>query len=103
MYTLKDLKPGVALTHGDNTSVITRITEDFVYYDFNHYTKEMCLPLNQFLGIINHDGWTIISKPLDQAFKELDKQLCRHKNTRKDIFFTAKVFITCVDCGQPLN
>ncbi len=43
------------------------------------------------------------TKPLDKAFKELDKQFCIHKNVRRDIFFTSKVFLTCSDCGKALN
>lgn len=42
-------------------------------------------------------------KPLDQAFKQLDKQYCRHTNVREDRFFSAMVYRTCKDCGKALN
>ena len=42
-------------------------------------------------------------KPLDRAFKELDKKLCSHQNIREDRYFSAMVYKTCKDCGEPLN
>jgi len=54
-------------------------------------------------------GWELQEKPLDQAFKELDEMLsakpkvCHHYNVRKDYFFSAMVYLTCKDCGKPLN
>lgn len=42
-------------------------------------------------------------KPLDKAFKELDKIYCSHKNVRKDSFFSARIYLTCRDCGKSLD
>lgn len=42
-------------------------------------------------------------KPLDQAFKELDKKICSHHNVREDRFFSIQVYRTCKDCGKALN
>lgn len=43
------------------------------------------------------------TKPIDQAFKELDKKICSHHNIREDRYFSAMVYKTCKDCGKPLN
>lgn len=48
-------------------------------------------------------GWELKIKPLDKAFKELDKKICSHRNIREDRFFSAMVYKTCKDCGQALN
>lgn len=46
-------------------------------------------------------------KPLDKAFKEMDKEIfiktCQHTNIRKDYFFSGMMYLTCKDCGKPLN
>lgn len=28
---------------------------------------------------------------------------CQHTNTRKDSFFSARVYLTCIDCGKSLG
>lgn len=43
------------------------------------------------------------TKPLDQAIQKLDKVYCAHKNQSHEKYFNAKIFITCKDCGKPLN
>ncbi len=48
-------------------------------------------------------------KPLNYAASNYNQQsaksspICKHKNTKQDRYFSAKVYITCADCGEPLN
>lgn len=56
-----------------------------------------------FIHRISTGQYKYVIKPLDQAFTKLDLTMCIHKNIRKDIFFTSKVFLTCNDCGKALN
>lgn len=84
-----------------NSRTVTKIYRNNVYYTKNLTTHEQGCYLNVFIKAYMGDNHE--SKPLDQAFKQLDKQLCRHHNVRKDHFFSAMVYLTCKDCGKPLN
>ena len=79
---------------------VVKIDSTHVYYYLGHSK-----------GVLRHktlDSFRMTcmgntNKPLDEAFKQLDKQLCSHRNIREDRFFSAMVYRTCKDCGKPLN
>lgn len=75
---------------------ITRIVNNRVYYikDNNEYDTAIHIFEHNYLNK---------NKPLDKAFKELDKQICTHRNIREDRFFSMMVYKTCKDCGTNLN
>ena len=83
---------------------VCKIMGDRVYYYKAYEDKPFDFTRTQAMAVCNFTrSFCFQDKPLDHAFKILDKQLCNHKNTKREHFFSAKVYITCVDCGQPLN
>lgn len=52
---------------------------------------------------LNALGYKIKEKPLDQAFKTLDKIYCQHKNIVKDTWFNSRVYKHCKDCGAAID
>jgi hypothetical protein len=95
-----DLEIGKTYTDSKkNTRKITDISKDgrVVYYVKNNR------PIVQSASVASFRLYAEMGKPLDQAFKELDKKLCSHRNIREDRFFSAMVYKTCKDCGQALN
>jgi hypothetical protein len=83
---------------------VVEITKNSWGREVVHYTKNGSamvrrVPLEAFMR--EYMGNNI--KPLDQAFKELDKQLCSHRNIIHDKWFTSKVFKHCKDCGKAIE
>jgi hypothetical protein len=111
---LEDLKVGMTFINErrHHKIKITELNNKNVTILFYNYSEEKNTWLegthleyksSHLINYVTLNNYTLIEKPLDQAFKTLDKQLCTHKNIRTDQFFTAMVYKTCKDCGKPLN
>ena len=79
------------------------VNRQVVFYTKNMSSLVRKIPMDYF---IQH--YMPEEKPLDKAFKQLDQIFikdtsCKHTNIRKDHFFSAMVYLTCKDCGKPLN
>lgn len=102
---IQELKVGMEFESSEHNFVlnIIEVTNSSVTYGIIGSAYTSTLPHSHFIEGLKDNNWHIKSKPLDKAFKELDKQLCSHKNIREDRFFSAMVYKTCKDCGKPLN
>lgn len=95
--------PEVGKTYTDasgNTRHVVKVTSSYVDYHKNGRPLYNRMSLTSFSRLMGNESK---HKPLDQAFKELDKKLCSHRNVREDRFFSAMVYRTCKDCGKALN
>lgn len=101
----QNIKPGDVYIniHTNNEFVVSEIKGTSVMYYAKDYPSLFGgWWLGSFLDHFEYKG-SKIEKPLDKVMKQLDKQFCLHKNVKRDIYFTAKVFLTCKDCGKALN
>lgn len=111
MFT--DLQPGMVFheNHNQNTSIeIVSVNGHDVTYKSLYFGKEKTntLPKNSVLDALNFGRWELrmTERAVNiQKLKDLSqgKPVCFHKNVRRDLFFSAKAYLTCKDCGHPLN
>ena len=102
--SIEDLKVGMQFRFRDATSIFVRITGisggrvTYEYEDKNSATRDV----SSFLALFSY-----VEKPLDkfnrEYLSEIPKPKCKHTNIREDRFFSAMVYRTCKDCGEPLN
>lgn len=103
--------PEVGKTYIDdrgNSRHVVKVTSSYVDYHKNGRPLYNRCSLRSFVDhYMNRDknpcAEIFLDKPLDKAFKELDKKLCSHRNIREDRYFSAMVYKTCKDCGKALN
>lgn len=97
-----ELKVGQVFTYGNAKIFIHDVKECTIHYSMGSISHpRVYMPTDIFCLSIKH--WTLETKPLDKAFKTLDKTYCKHTNIREDRFFSAMVYKTCKDCGKSLN
>lgn len=102
------INPGMEFTHPKALYKI--VIKEVLPFEIVKYravsdnkTIEYSFDYIEFYKTLRDEGWVYNYKPLDQSVKQLDIQLCSHRNIREDRYFSAMVYKTCKDCGQALN
>jgi hypothetical protein len=112
MFT--DLQPGMVFHENGNKNVsitVQSLSGEDVTYKSSYFGQEKVATLSKraVLQALNYgNNWELEIKernPCAEIFKReyFAKPSCAHKNVRRDLFFSAKAYLTCKDCGQPLN
>lgn len=106
MITEKDIIVGAEFKNIKNNIIrIHTISGNRVELFWGEINNNIIRSLPTVISHLNHHEYKVSNKekPLDKAFKELDKIYCSHKNTRRDMFFSSRVYLTCNDCGKALD
>jgi len=97
------LKQGMVFEKNTREITILLINGDTATIKDSYMSQPYDFDLSSLHQGLIHANFTLKLKPLDKAMKELDKQFCTHKNIRRDMYFSAAVYLTCKDCGKPMN
>ena len=105
MITEKDIQPGAKFISNrpffeDKPIVILEVRDHIV--SFKYGELELVRPVRYLVGHLR-TNYNSEPKPLDKAFKTLDKIYCQHKNIVKDTWFNSRVYKHCKDCGAAIE